>query len=191
MLPDEICEELERMESAGDYPLVAFWLRHVTRETAEQREKARDRQRAYRERRAGSGGKVNGTKPPKRERPAPPDPRISEVISHYQTHKPRARPGKKEVDKIRERLREGYSADDLKAAIDGCFRSPFHCGENENNRKYQSLELIVRDSKHVLDFIETPDETGHVPLKAQQLRRNIELVKQKYREQYEAEHGPK
>jgi len=55
---------------------------------------------------------------------------------------------------VRARLEEGYLVDALKLAIDGCHRSPFHQGENERGTKYDSLELIMRDSDHVAKFIE-------------------------------------
>lgn len=79
---------------------------------------------------------------------------VSSVVSHYQGYHPRARAGSKERAKIRERLAEGSTVDDLKLAIDGCHKSPFHCGDNERGQKYQTLELIVRDASKVAAFIE-------------------------------------
>ena len=79
---------------------------------------------------------------------------VAEVVEHYRTHHPRARPGKKEQEKIADRLRDGYPVEDLKTAIDGCHVSPFHCGENDRRTKYQSLELIMRDSGRVQQFLE-------------------------------------
>ena len=57
---------------------------------------------------------------------------------------------------------------DLKTAIDGCHRSPHHCGENDRGAKYQSLELIMRDSKHVLQFLEVP-----AAMPSQRLQRSV------------------
>lgn len=88
------------------------------------------------------------------------------VFDHYRTYHPRAFPKpcskSKEWQKIRERLAEGYTAEDLCAAIDGCHRSPFHCGVNRDNKKYQNLELIVRDGSRVNDFLNVPAEPGPV-----------------------------
>lgn len=81
---------------------------------------------------------------------------VNEVVAHYQKYHPKSKPGTKERTKIRGRLDDGYSANQLKEAIDGCHRSPYHCGENDRNRKYQSLELIMRDASHVDQFIEMP-----------------------------------
>lgn len=81
---------------------------------------------------------------------------VKAVVAHYAGYHPKARPGDSDRKLIAARLAEGYSADDLKAAIDGCHRSPHHCGENASGTKYQSLALIVRDAGHVAQFIETP-----------------------------------
>ena len=83
---------------------------------------------------------------------------IRAVFAHYRTYHPRAcpKPNSKSQDwrLVLARLHEGYTANDLCDAIDGCHKSPHHCGKNQEGTKYQSLELIVRDSKHVAMFIE-------------------------------------
>ncbi len=79
---------------------------------------------------------------------------VGQIVSHYQTFHPKAKADEKLRSKIAGRLRDGFTVEDLKTAIDGCHRSPFHCGENDDHRKYQSLELIVRDADKVSQFIE-------------------------------------
>jgi biotin operon repressor len=83
---------------------------------------------------------------------------VLSVFAHYRAYHPRAHPRpmatSKEWQKVRARLREGYSVDDLKLAIDGCHKSPFHMGENEGQKRYDSMELIFRDSSHIQQFIE-------------------------------------
>jgi hypothetical protein len=83
---------------------------------------------------------------------------IKAIFSHYRTYHPRAHPKPKSSSKewrdIKNRLADGYSVDDLKTAIDGCHASAFHQGENDRNKKYDSLDLIMRDSSHVSQFIE-------------------------------------
>lgn len=76
------------------------------------------------------------------------------VVTHYQTHHPRSKPGAKERKRIADRLAEGYSVDDLVAAIEGNHKSPFHCGVNKENKKWHGLEVIFRDSSQVQSFIE-------------------------------------
>ena len=66
---------------------------------------------------------------------------------------PRARLDKKRRTKIRLRLEDGYTLDDLKLAIDGCRASPFHLGQNDRNQVYDDIELICRDAPHVDRFI--------------------------------------
>ncbi len=51
------------------------------------------------------------------------------------------------------RMKDGYNVDDLKAAIDGCSKSPFNMGHNEQGTRYDGLDLILRDSAKVDRFI--------------------------------------
>ncbi len=76
------------------------------------------------------------------------------VLDRYAEYHPRAVPDDKVLKKITARLKEGWSGEDLCLAIDGCHKSPFHCGDNRDGKKYQSLELIVRDSSKVQMFVE-------------------------------------
>lgn len=50
---------------------------------------------------------------------------------------------------IKARMGEGYSVDDLKAAVRGLFASPFHMGENDRNTKYIDPEHVFREAKQV------------------------------------------
>lgn len=59
--------------------------------------------------------------------------------------------GRKE--KINARLAEGYTPIQLCAAIDGCRASAFHMGDNRHRRRYDSLDLILRNGEKVEDFI--------------------------------------
>ena len=116
------------------------------------------------EQKEGKGTEGNGTEG-KTQIPASGD-AVRDVFQHYRVYHPRAHPSPRsdspEWRKIVARLREGYSVDDLKLAIDGCHKSPFHCGENERNRVYQSLELIVRDASKVNQFVELACRDGPV-----------------------------
>jgi hypothetical protein len=96
---------------------------------------------------------------------------ILAVFDHYRTYHPRSflKPSSdsKEWKKIRERLLEGYTADDLKAAIDGNHRSAWHNGANDDGKQYHGLELIVRDGTHVNQFIEMPESQTVLTKKTQ------------------------
>lgn len=85
------------------------------------------------------------------ERLSTPD--VDLVVEHYQKFHPQAHPDLKVRAKIKARLNDGYTAEQLCKAIDGCHLSPWHCGMNDNGRKYQGLELIIRDSTKVDQFI--------------------------------------
>ncbi len=54
--------------------------------------------------------------------------------------------------KIKARLREGYSVDEIKQAIVNCSKSEFHMGVNDNGRKYDDLTLILRNGAKLEEF---------------------------------------
>jgi hypothetical protein len=60
--------------------------------------------------------------------------------------------------KIRGRLEEGYTVDQLKAAVDGCGGSSFHQGDNERGHRYDDITLICRSGSKVEQFIEMTRE---------------------------------
>lgn len=74
---------------------------------------------------------------------------IEDVFAHWQTalDHPRSKLGPKVAAYIRARLKQGYSVEDCKLAIDGCAASDWHMGQNPNHRRYDSLELIMREDK--------------------------------------------
>ena len=77
---------------------------------------------------------------------------IRGVFEHWKTTNnkpPNAKLTRKRKGKISARLAEGYSAEDLKRAIDGNKASDWHQGKNPNGTVYDDLELILRDSGKV------------------------------------------
>lgn len=99
---------------------------------------------------------------------------IEKIISHYKNYHPKARPGNSDRKRIQARLKEGWKPCDIMQAIDGCHKSPYHCGKNANGMRYQSLELITRDSDHIHQFFELantgPDLTGNAAVVAEFLK---------------------
>lgn len=66
--------------------------------------------------------------------------------------------GKAKLDDVRNRkilarLKDGYSVDDLMAAIRGCKLDPFSMGNNDRNQPFDDIELICRDAAHVDKFL--------------------------------------
>lgn len=54
-----------------------------------------------------------------------------------------------------------YGIDACKEAILGCTMSDFHMGRNKNGKRYDDIELILRDSKHVEQFLDIFDKNGN------------------------------
>lgn len=81
-----------------------------------------------------------------------------EVFDHWQQvmDKPRALFTEDRRRKVRARLREGYTVEQLKAAVDGCRRSAFHMGRNDRRVRYDDLQLICRSGSHVERFAAEP-----------------------------------
>jgi len=54
--------------------------------------------------------------------------------------------------RIINRLKEGYSVEQIKIAVKGCHLSPFHQGENDTGTKYDDIELICRKGSNIEKF---------------------------------------
>ena len=59
---------------------------------------------------------------------------------------------KKRKSKIIDRLKDGYTVDYIKSAIDGCAKSPHHMGQNDQGTVYDDIELICRESTKMENF---------------------------------------
>lgn len=76
-----------------------------------------------------------------------------EIMGHK-----RARMDVKRQKIIKDRLRDGYTYEDITDAISGCFLSPFHQGDNDRNSRYDDISLICRDAEHIDKFIQIYEE---------------------------------
>ena len=70
--------------------------------------------------------------------------------------------GRKPVlgDKRRRKVKQAislYGVEDCKAAIRGVMHSPWHMGHNPQGKKYDDIELILRDEKHIEMFLDYAD----------------------------------
>lgn len=93
---------------------------------------------------------------------------ISAVFEHWaQTFRKSKRTvfDEKRKSLVKARLRDGFSIEDLKRAIDGCAQTPFNTGQNDRGERYDDLTLICRDAAHVERFIrnaENPPVSQHI-----------------------------
>lgn len=62
-----------------------------------------------------------------------------------------ARPTRERTSKIKARLKDGYTPDQIRTAIDGAARAPFVA---DNGKRFDDLELICRTGAKLEDFIE-------------------------------------
>lgn len=61
---------------------------------------------------------------------------------------------------IKARLNQGYTFEQIKAAIDGCRNDPFSMGQNKRQKPFNDIELICRNGEKLESFLE-----GHVAKK--------------------------
>jgi hypothetical protein len=82
---------------------------------------------------------------------------VAVVYQHWQAMmgKPKAKLTPERKRKVLARIKEGYTVDDLRAAVDGCKASDFHQGRDpkSDGKIWDDLELICRDGKHVEQFM--------------------------------------
>jgi hypothetical protein len=64
------------------------------------------------------------------------------------------------TDKIRARLKEGYSVDDLCAAVRGIAMSAWHTGDNPDGKRYDDITVALRDGAQVEKFRDLCEQGG-------------------------------
>ena len=108
---------------------------------------------------------------------------VGQVIAHYQTHHPKAKPGEPEKGKIRARLREGHSVEDLCAAIDGMHKNPHNLGDNDRGKAFLGLAVALKNSDQVSRFAEENrngnPESAHDPDIMERAKARIEARRPK------------
>lgn len=95
---------------------------------------------------------------------------ISRLFSHWQTihdcH--RSRLDQKRQKALQDRLKDGYTEEDIRDAIEGCALSDWHMGQNERRQKYNDLTLICRDASHLDRFIEIKEQAKREAKRAEE-----------------------
>ncbi len=81
---------------------------------------------------------------------------VKEIFEYWQEvmNHPKAKltPGRRQ--KIKARLTQGYSIEDIKKAIDGCKASPHHMGQNDTGTVYDAIELICKSGEKLEFFMQ-------------------------------------
>ncbi|MCD6477864.1 MAG: hypothetical protein J7K87_02575, partial [Candidatus Aenigmarchaeota archaeon] len=85
-----------------------------------------------------------------------------EVFRYWQQvfNHPQAKLTKDRQRKIEARLKEGYTVEQCKKAINGCRASPYHMGDNERGKVYDSISLIFRNADKMEDFWKYLEQKG-------------------------------
>lgn len=114
---------------------------------------------------------------------------VQRIFEHWQVRMgtPRARLDQKRRQKIRQRLLDGYTVQDLTDAIEGCALSPFNMGQNDRSTVYNDIELICRDAAHVDRFMAI--NTKLTIEKKRAAMREAERVKYEERKRQELREG--
>ncbi len=98
---------------------------------------------------------------------------VRRVFAHWQKRMTKARAkltdGRKRV--ILARLKDGYTLDQLKQAIDACCASEFHMGENEQSTAYNDLTLILRSGERLEQFLAMADRQGPATTESPEVQR--------------------
>lgn len=72
-------------------------------------------------------------------------------------------------NKIKSRLKDGYTVEQIKTAIDGCSMSEYHMGKNDNGKTYNCLTLICRSAEKLEQFIGYTKKTSYIDKRDQEV----------------------
>lgn len=78
----------------------------------------------------------------------------TQIFSHWKNvmNHPKAKLDPKRKRSIVKAMKLGFDICQLKEAINGCSRSPFHMGDNDRRQIYDDITLIFRDASHIEKF---------------------------------------
>ena len=85
----------------------------------------------------------------------------TDLYEYYKQYRPRRKLKRDDKKEVYARVKEGYTLQDMKDAVDGMFKhhknSAFWTGENDRGTKYDQLFYCLR-AKNIDDFIEATEE---------------------------------
>ena len=94
----------------------------------------------------------------------------------------KARLTAKRKRRITDRLREGYTEEELQAAIAGNKADAFHQGDNDRGTVFDDIELICRDGEHVEKFIGVQEANGNGAIIRRAIPRRESTAERRWRE---------
>lgn len=100
-------------------------------------------------------GVVSNETPARNEKPLVSSDDVTAVFEFWKTQMGKTRTTKldtKRRTKIKNALAD-YGIEQVQQAITGCTLSAHHMGQNPQNKRYDDIELILRDAKHVEQFL--------------------------------------
>lgn len=79
---------------------------------------------------------------------------VAKAFDHWRfvLRHPNAKLDNKRRAKIEQAIKS-HGIDDVIRAIDGCASSAWHMGANEDRKRFDDIELILRDAKHIEQFL--------------------------------------
>lgn len=120
---------------------------------------SRDSDRGWSENREERGSGVRGSERGVQEdKPSRPSDDVRAVFDHWRDTmgKTRSKLDAKRYGLITKAI-ASYGVDDVKKAITGCSRSAFHMGDNPKRKRYDGLDLILRNADKIESFAEMAD----------------------------------
>lgn len=84
---------------------------------------------------------------------------VDEVFGYWrERHMPKAKKTGDRVKKIRQRLKEGYTVNELCLAVDGVFHDNFLMGGNDQEKEYRDIVTIFKSGAKVDDLIKLAEQ---------------------------------
>ena len=109
---------------------------------------------------------------------------VNRVFGYWQliSGHSKARLTAKRKRRITDRLREGYTEEELQAAIAGNKADAFHQGDNDRGTVFDDIELICRDGEHVEKFIGVQEANGNGAIIRRAIPRRESTAERRWRE---------
>ena len=80
---------------------------------------------------------------------------VTELFDYWKLvmNHPKAKLDNARKKKIIAAIKLGFSVDELKRAIDGCSKSPWYMGQNNDKRKYDGVSVVFKNAEKIEQFI--------------------------------------